>query len=63
MKLERPALEATQSELRDNITSSRADFIFTIMEASKLNKLDDSFLSEQLALYEVCRFDYFPWEN
>lgn len=55
--MERPVLEQTQNELRENITSSRADFIYAIMEASKLNKLDESLLSEQLELYEVCKSD------
>lgn len=52
VKLERPALEQNEIELRVNISQARLTFIEDILYASKENYLDEAYLKSQLEHYE-----------
>jgi hypothetical protein len=57
VKLEKPALELLQYQLRENITRARITFIEDIIIAQELKNLDAAYLSEQLEYYEKAAQD------
>lgn len=57
VQLERPALEKSTQELRENITLARISFIEDVINAHKENYLDVAFLKEQLEHYESAAQD------
>lgn len=52
VRLERPSLEATEVELRENITAARQVFIEELIFAVEHKHFDESYLIDQLKIYE-----------
>lgn len=57
VKLERPALEQSERELRANIKLARSTFIGDILQEAKDNRLNEGYLKEQLIVYEKAAQD------
>lgn len=52
VKLEKPALEQSEAELRTQITIAREQFLNITLQAFKLSDENRNFLSKELELYE-----------
>lgn len=52
IKLEKPSLIESELEIRENITTAREDFINNILNEFRSNNPNESYLSEELEIYE-----------
>lgn len=52
IKLEKPALNLSELELRENISNAREDFINNIINEFRGKTPNETYLSEQLEIYE-----------